>query len=242
MELRQPLTEEEIEELDCLLLDSSTGENSMCISMLDGLLTAIVSGPNTIMPRTWLPWVWDIADGAESPKFLTLKHGKRFHELVLRHMNTIQFVLFDQPDQFEPILMENPNNGNPIQILDEWCMGYMMGISLDISGWRPLMMAKPDWFLVIQLYGTELGWELLEEEAFDRAIHRSYVEQLPIDVRKIHQYWLKQGQKLRRESRAREKASEMSEVTQPKIQKNDECPCGSGKKFKHCHGSVGRPH
>jgi uncharacterized protein len=242
MELRQPLTEEEIEELDCLLLDSSTGENSMCISMLDGLLTAIVSGPNTIMPRTWLPWVWDIADGAEPPKFLTLKHGKRFHELVLRHMNTIQFVLLGRPDQFEPILMENPNNGNPIQILDEWCMGYMMGISLDISGWRPLMMAKPDWFLVIQLYGTELGWELLEEEAFDRAIHRSYVEQLPIDVRKIHQYWLKQGQKLRRESRAREKASEMSEVTQPKIQKNDECPCGSGKKFKHCHGSVGRLH
>ncbi len=62
------------------------------------------------------------------------------------------------------------------------------------------MMMKPDWFLVIQLYGTELGWELLEEEAFDRPIHRSYVEQLQIDVRKIHQYWLNQGQKLWRES------------------------------------------
>ena len=93
MELPQPLTEEEIEELDCLLLDSSKGGNSMCISMLDGLLTAIVSGPNTIMPRTWLPWVWDIVDGAKLPQFLTLEHGKRFHELVLRHMNTSQFIL-----------------------------------------------------------------------------------------------------------------------------------------------------
>lgn len=242
MELPQPLTEEEIEELDCLLLDSSKGGNSMCISMLDGLLTAIVSGPNTIMPRTWLPWVWDIVDGAELPQFLTLEHGKRFHELVLRHMNTIEFVLLDQPDQFEPILMENPNNGNPIQILDEWCMGYMTGINLDIAGWRSLMMMKPDWFLVIQLYGTELGWELLEEEAFDHAIHHSYLEQLPIDVRKIHQYWLKQGQKLRRESEGRAKTGEISETTQPEIQKNDMCPCGSGKKFKRCHGSAGRLH
>ena len=145
MELRQPLTEEEIEELDCLLLDSSTGQNSMCISMLDGLLTAIVSGPNTIMPSTWLPWVWDIVDGAEPPKFLTLKHGKRFHELVLRHMNTIQFILLGQSDQFEPILMDNQNTEKPIQILDEWCMGYMMGISLDIAGWRPLMPEMQCW-------------------------------------------------------------------------------------------------
>jgi uncharacterized protein len=242
MELPQPLTEEEIEELDCLLLDSSKGGNSMCISMLDGLLTAIVSGPNTIMPRTWLPWVWDIVDGAELPQFLTLEHGKRFHELVLRHMNTIQFVLLDQPDQFEPILMENPNNGNPIQILDEWCMGYMTGINLDIAGWRSLMMMKPDWFLVIQLYGTELGWELLEEEAFDHAIHHSYVQQLPIDVRKIHQFWHAQRQKLQKEGRAHEQPDVAFKLTQPKIQTNDSCPCGSGKKFKQCHGSAGRLH
>jgi uncharacterized protein YecA (UPF0149 family) len=24
--------------------------------------------------------------------------------------------------------------------------------------------------------------------------------------------------------------------TEPKIGRNDACPCGSGKKFKHCHG------
>ena len=25
---------------------------------------------------------------------------------------------------------------------------------------------------------------------------------------------------------------------QPKVGRNDPCPCGSGKKFKHCHGAV----
>jgi hypothetical protein len=24
----------------------------------------------------------------------------------------------------------------------------------------------------------------------------------------------------------------------PKVGRNDRCPCGSGKKFKHCHGSL----
>ncbi|MCR6655678.1 MAG: SEC-C metal-binding domain-containing protein [Opitutus sp.] len=23
----------------------------------------------------------------------------------------------------------------------------------------------------------------------------------------------------------------------PKVGRNDPCPCGSGKKFKHCHGA-----
>ena len=26
--------------------------------------------------------------------------------------------------------------------------------------------------------------------------------------------------------------------TKPKIGRNDKCPCGSGKKFKHCHGNI----
>ncbi|MNJ65882.1 preprotein translocase subunit SecA [compost metagenome] len=26
--------------------------------------------------------------------------------------------------------------------------------------------------------------------------------------------------------------------TEPKIGRNELCPCGSGKKYKHCHGQV----
>lgn len=27
----------------------------------------------------------------------------------------------------------------------------------------------------------------------------------------------------------------------PKVGRNDRCPCGSGRKYKHCHGLTGRP-
>ena len=38
-------------------------------------------------------------------------------------------------------------------------------------------------------------------------------------------------------------ADESSEANQPvengpKVGRNDPCPCGSGKKYKHCHGKL----
>jgi len=30
-------------------------------------------------------------------------------------------------------------------------------------------------------------------------------------------------------------------TSSPKVGRNDRCPCGSGLKYKHCHGLVGRP-
>jgi hypothetical protein len=28
----------------------------------------------------------------------------------------------------------------------------------------------------------------------------------------------------------------------PKVGRNEPCPCGSGKKYKHCHGGINAPH
>lgn len=242
MDLFQSLTDEEIEELDSLLLESSVEADSMDISMLDGLLTAVVSGPNVIIPSDWLPWVWDCTAGEERPQFASTRQAKRFHELVLRHMNDIQATLMGAPDQFELILMENPNGGNPIQILDEWCMGYMTGINLDLAGWAPLRVEHPDWFFVLQRYGTEAGWDIIQQNPYDLDVHMDYVHQLPLDVRKIHQYWLIQRQQQKLQGRETPHFRSTPMRAEEKIGRNDPCPCGSGKKFKACHGSPGRLH
>ena len=34
-------------------------KRSMSIAMLDGFLTAIVIGPEVVMPSDYLPWIWD---------------------------------------------------------------------------------------------------------------------------------------------------------------------------------------
>jgi uncharacterized protein len=114
-----PLTDDEINELDQFLLNAEGIDESMDVATLDGYLTAIIRGPKTIMPSEWMRWVWDMERGEESPEFTSEKEAQRILGLMMRHMNDIAQTLRLDPDHYEPLLMENPNNGDPIPILDE---------------------------------------------------------------------------------------------------------------------------
>ena len=105
---------------------------------LDGFLTAIVCGPKTIMPSEWMRWVWDMERGEDSPEFEDQAQAQRILGLLMRHMNDIAATLHQAPENYEPLLMENPNDGDPIPILDEWCSGFMKGMKLDSDGWLPV--------------------------------------------------------------------------------------------------------
>ena len=61
------LTNQGIEELDAFLLSDDGRENAMDVSGVDGFLCAVLSGPNVIMPSEWMRWVWDSAEGKQSP-------------------------------------------------------------------------------------------------------------------------------------------------------------------------------
>jgi len=127
--------------------------------------------------------------------------------------------------------------GSTVSIVDEWCCGYVKGIALDPLGWQPLIDARPEWFEVIHLYGTSSGWDRLKElvEAHEdaNARHQAFVHLIAPAARNIHAYWLARrapaGDTFRGLRRPIHKA--------PIPGRNDPCPCGSGKKFKHCHGA-----
>jgi len=237
-----PLTEEEIEELDQFLLYAEGAEESMDISTLDGFLTAVVSGPKTIMPSEWLRWVWDMERGKDAPEFKDHAQAQRILGLVMRHMNDIAATLLQAPEHYEPLLMENPNNGDPIPIIDEWCSGFMKGVQLDPEGWLSIVAGKPDWMSTIMLYGTQDGWEALEKKNLSLEEHRALAAGLAGTVQMIYGFWLEQ----RREELANGTLPEVvrrQPIRNPaKVGRNERCPCGSGKKFKQCHGSPDRLH
>lgn len=70
-DLPQPLTDTELERLDCFLADridedtDTEGRDAgvLDISDLDGMLTAIVSGPVTVPPSRWLPCMGRLRTG-----------------------------------------------------------------------------------------------------------------------------------------------------------------------------------
>jgi uncharacterized protein len=236
-----PLSDDEIDELDRFLLEVEGVDASMDISMLDGYFAAILSGPKTILPSEWLRWVWDTERGEDSPVYETMEQAQRIMGLLMRYMNDIAATLIEAPEEYEPLLMENPNEGHPLPVIDEWCTGYMKGISLDTAGWLPVTVGHPDWLSTIILYGTEDGWEQLKRQHFSHDEHRQRAAGIGNTVRKIHALFLEQ----RKSDTARGVATAVRRqpIRNPdKVGRNDPCPCGSGKKYKQCHGSATRLH
>ncbi len=242
MPKQDALTHEEIDELDQFLLDAEGIEESMDIATLNGFMTAIVCGPKTIMPSEWLRWVWDMERGEDAPEFKDQAQAQRILGLIMRHMNDIAETLHQAPEQYEPLLMENPNGGDPIPILDEWCSGFMKGVQLDANGWLPVTVGKPGWMSTIMLYGTEEGWDALKQKDLSLDEHRALAGGLAATVRQIHLLWLEQRRKQIAEG-ALPNVLRREPMRNPnKVGRNEPCPCGSGKKFKHCHGSPDRLH
>ena len=228
-----PLTDREIEELNGFLLAEDGLENAMDVSTFDGFICAVLSGPNTIMPSDWMRWVWDQEEGEQSPEFASEKQAKRILSLLIGHANVLAFTLTHGPQHYEPLFYDRKVERRTESIVDEWCCGYVKGIALDPLGWNPLIESRPDWFEVIHLYGTKGGWDRLKElvDAQEDAIarHQAFVDRIAPAARNIHAYW--------RARRAPQEKPRQPIHKAPIPGRNDPCPCGSGKKFKHCHGA-----
>jgi len=242
MQHQGPLTDDEIDELDQFLLNVEGLEDSMDISTLDGFLTAIVCGPKAIMPSEWMRWVWDKARGEEAPEFEDHAHAQRILGWLVRHINDIARTLLEAAEHYDPLLMENPNGGDPIPILDEWCTGFMKGVQLDAQGWLPVTVDKPAWMSTIVLYGTEEGWEALKQKELSLDEHQALADGIPETVRKIHALWLEQRQRQLAGGALPEVIRQEPARNPNKVGRNAPCPCGSGKNFKQCHGSTERLH
>ncbi|MGE5468961.1 MAG: UPF0149 family protein [Ignavibacteria bacterium] len=227
MEFAQPLSDEELDELDRFLSSDAMPEESMDVSMLDGFLTALIVGPNTLLPSVWLPEVWGATSGQpvqwESPQ-----QEKRIVGLVMRHMSDIVWQLKEAPDHYEPLLFENDREDEPSPIIDEWCTGFIRGATLDGDAWAPLFESEDHSGLLfpMMLYGTEAGWQELQGNPELGKRHKEFADSLSDCVLAIQDYWLPVR-----------KAKSTIRHEQAVPGRNDPCPCGSGKKFKKCCGS-----
>ena len=233
MQLDQPLSEKEFDELDQFLLSERSSEDAMTMDILHGYLTAIAIGPQTIMPAEWLPRVWG-EDGKAAPKFKNGKEEERIVNLIMRFMNEVLVTFEVAPKEFEPLFVEYEHEGQNVIDAEAWCWGFWEGMELRPDSWNaiwesdlaPLM--KP-----IYLLGAD---EIEEDELklVDDPIkaHKLAVE-LEANLPDIFRFWVP----------LRKSAVQTLKREEPKVGRNDDCPCGSGKKYKKCCGaeSTGEP-
>lgn len=225
----QALSDAEFDELDGLLLSADTPESCMDISMLDGFLSALLIGPNTLLPSRWLPEVW----GDASTDFTNQAKAQRILELIMRHYNDRAGDLAEGVDLYDPAIYSREVEGKAVAIIDEWCTGFMRGVMLDAEAWDPLFQSQEDAALLTPmiLYGTESGQQQLAENPALQARHQNIADAIGVCVIGIRDHWLP----FRKTASTFRRASD-------KVGRNDLCPCGSGKKFKKCCGSPEKLH
>ena len=103
--LDTPLTNQEVDDLDAFLLQSGL-DAPMDISMLDGFLCAVLSGPGQMPPTQWMPWIWDYEAAEQVPQFANDQNAKHVASLVMRFAREIALNLEHALDDFEPLFPE----------------------------------------------------------------------------------------------------------------------------------------
>jgi len=224
MHLDQPLSDKEFDDLDKFLLSDRCAEDAMTMDTLHGFLTAIAIGPETIMPAEWLPCVW----GSDAPTFKNEKEEERIVNLVMRFMNEILVTFEVAPKEYEPLFVEHEIEGEMLIDPEAWCWGFCEGMELHPDSWAELYDADQNELL----YPIELlGADEIDEEDLPLVEDPHHVHKLALEVEAnvplIHKFWLPR----------RKGAVETVKREEPKVGRNDDCPCGSGKKYKKCHGA-----
>lgn len=228
MHLDQPLSEKEFSDLDDFLMSERSPEDCMTMDSLHGFLTAIVIGPEAINMPEWLPTIWG-SDPKAAPKFKNEKEAARITELIARYMNEIAITMEVAPKEFEAVFLEHEWNGKSVIDGESWAWGFLQGVELREEAWAPIW-DSPVAALMRPIY--LLGAEEIEEEELVLVDNPGKCDKLAQEMEagipEIYRYW----------SPTR-KTLAVNTVTRdaPKVGRNDDCPCGSGKKYKKCCGA-----
>ena len=228
-----PLSDEELEQLEELLVSDEVPADCMNLEMLDGYLAAIVASPLPIPTEDWLPAVWTADEGEVG--FGSGASLQKAIELVLRYYNELVSTIGDaegdeegEAEGWQPFCYAQGGDDDPA-IGEEWSTGFEQGFEMWPSEWPDKV---GDTTLAEALLETILGPE--EEVAMpaDSEAQLVLLEEKGIAVQHLYQAWRALGLP----------APELLGVTAAGAAKsgpgrNEPCPCGSGKKYKKCCGA-----
>jgi len=232
------LADEQLDRLESLLDDQALAE-AMRLDEIQGFLCAALSGPQAIPEENWLAEVLGSEEALES------EAGREAAELLRAFAVALEAALAaGEP----PVLLLYPKDDDEDGSSDylPWCQAYLAGVDAAEDDWFealgeeeaeddeeicdeitylderlfPLMVLTGEAEAAAREHGEE--WPEDEELA---DVNNDCEEDLPQAVTDIYRFWLaKRGtQTIRRD--------------EPKVGRNDPCPCGSGKKFKQCCGA-----
>ncbi len=229
------LDEAQIERLSELLELRAVPFQGFNIEALDGFLSALSVSPEVVPPSEWQPTVW----GPKPPRWENETEALEVNNLLMGLWNTCVARARegeDLPEHLSPLmwLPEDPmaEHTDELDVGHDWSIGFFRGVELREAAWDG-WLDREDWIdeifaLLEQLASGEV---LPENYPNDPAVPVSYRERLEIVasvpgmLADLHDYRIEQ---LTPRTPARRGNTP---------DRNDACPCGSGRKYKKCCGA-----
>jgi len=223
----EPLTDAELDRLGDFLEGCKSGK-AMNVEQLDGFFSALIAGPETVMPSEYNRELF----GGEVPEFSSLDETKEILGLLMRHWNTIAGTLL-KGEAYVPLLLEDENgvaHGN------DWARGFMRGMGMRHDGWAELVNDEKHGGCLIPM--MMLCHEHDEDPAMrPKPISPEQREEvmagMAAGLLRAYKYFREQRQTYAGTASRRDPKRRAS-----KVGRNDLCPCGSGKKYKKCCGGA----
>ena len=209
------------------LLFAFKGDETMLLGELDGFLCGIAAGPQLLSPAEWLPVTW----GGDDASFA--KYGVDLNEFIGLINDRYNAVVFElRAGTYSPIYeIDEPHNDVLWEI---WLEGFSAAMSLQMPAWERLLddedapgyeaaiglvfymnLAEPDF------EGTVLA-DIAKDGIDAEVMKQAAPDELPRLAALLY--------------KASVKGAKPVPVRVTSVGRNDPCPCGSGKKYKRCHG------
>ncbi len=143
-----------LDELDAVLREDGRS-GYVGVSAIDGLVAALVAGPATVAPETWLPLIF----AGKMPEAAEGTSGRRIVDTIRAHYSSVEMMLATRPRDYTPMFMNHLGQ----VIIEDWVTGFMTGFSLAPDAWMPIVLSPTRYKLRPILASNELGRSLLPE-------------------------------------------------------------------------------
>jgi uncharacterized protein len=228
--LELPLSDEEQDELTRFLEGLPGGQFDF--PKLHGLLTALVVGPVMVSPQEILEKILSRGSKADQPASNDLLETEQVLGLIARLQNEIIVDLHEEI--FEPACFEREHpSGENYPDTFSWCEGFVLGMNYGGQAWKKWYRDSRRELAISAIEGAANREFRSQTSHFETAEKMLALNEIIQQVVPLIRYfwWLEAG---------------LDEIagtgvpleSQPKVGRNAPCPCGSGKKFKHCCGET----
>lgn len=203
----------------------------MNLEELDGFFAALIAGPDMVTPSEYYPHVFG-GEFEEVTEFESFDQVTVILDLLSKHWNIIVATLYAD-DVYLPLLLEDDNG---VTLANDWARGFMRGVELRTDAWAALINSNDHGGSILpmmMLYHEHDPDPEMRPKPIEAEQREEIIVHMAAGLLQIYRHYLSQ-----RQSSIPRPALRTVRRETAKVGRNDPCPCGSGKKYKHCHGGT----